>query len=71
MIEEAKKETELDYLQVFELNVASNKDHNNLQEITHRQEQPEYSRKICVPVKKAIKEKIFVINNTMLLSSEY
>ncbi|SNY26891.1 protein of unknown function [Orenia metallireducens] len=74
MIEEARKEVALDYLQIFKLSKYS-KNGRGLQRIIHTQEQPEYERTIYVPVEKCINEKVYVIDDkthsTMLLASEY
>ena len=61
-----------DYLQVFELTVSKRQ-----QELEHRQEQPQYSKRYVLLrfLSKPITEKIFVIDSgdysTMMLASEY
>lgn len=76
-IEELKaSEVLVDYLQIFELSI-QNINGEKIQIIIHRQEEPEYSRKVEIPIQeKGIKEKIYVIDDgadyiTMLLASEY
>lgn len=59
-----------DHLQVFDLHPVG-----NLQSVTHRSEQPEYSKDYLLPSDGPITEKIYVIDNgshsTMLLANEY
>lgn len=63
---------EKDYLQVFELYVSEGQ-----QELEHRQEQPQYSKRYVLLrfLSKPITAKIFVIDSgeysTMMLASEY
>jgi len=68
------KEKEIDYLQVFELSTW-NRNEIMFQNIEHRQEEPKYKRVYKVPIKEAIMEKVFVIDNgcqsTMMLAEEY
>ena len=65
-------EVEKDYLQVFELYASEGQ-----QELEHRQEKPQYSKKYVLLrfLSKPITEKIFVIDSgdysTMMLASEY
>jgi hypothetical protein len=59
-----------DYLQIFMLSVE-----NGQQKIVHKQEQPEYSKELLIPLEKPISAKIYVIDDethsTMLLAEEY
>ena len=75
LIEEAKKDTKLDYLQVFELERVENKENKVIQKVTHRQEVPEYRKVIHLEIKDPVDEKVFAIDDkshsTMLLASEY
>ena len=60
----------MDYLQVFEI-----EGNGTILEITHRQEQPEYTEKYKLKFDQDIKEKVFVIDDiehiTFLLAEEY
>ncbi len=69
---------QLDYLQVFNLEIAG----ENTQKIIHHQEVPEYREEYIIPdIERPIKAKVFVIDSqsdieeesytTMLLASEY
>ena len=65
-----------DYLQVFELKKI-NVHGKTFQQITHKQEQPEYKKVIAVPISEdeCFNGKVFVIDDvshcTMLLAEEY
>ena len=69
-------EIDIDYLQIFQLSVQSIEG-EDVQIINHRQEEPEYSEKLEMPIQdKGINEKVYVIDDgadyiTMLLASEY
>lgn len=69
-----EKETELDYLQVFELKKAR-VDDIFFQLVEHRQEVPEYKKEYRIFPKEMVNAKIFVIDDethsTMLLAEEY
>lgn len=69
-----KKEKELDYLQVFELDCERVGD-TTFQKIQHRQEVPAYEKTCYIFAEGAVKAKIFVIDDgeysTMLLAEEY
>ena len=73
-IEQARKKTNLDYLQVFRL---SQKIHDGklIQIIRHTQERPAHGQTISFYFDAPVTEKIFVIDDgayaTMLLSDEY
>ena len=75
--EQAKKDEELevDYLQVFQLEPNGIKDGQEIQQVIHSQEKLDYKRIIYVPVKKAVNEKLFAIDDkshsTLLLAKEY
>ncbi|MFW6029875.1 MAG: DUF960 family protein [Halanaerobiales bacterium] len=81
MIEKARKKTQLDYLQVFNLeaySVTIDKGHKYkvwIQKITHFQEEPSFKQLDFLSLDVPINEKIYVIDNkeysTMLLSREY
>jgi hypothetical protein len=76
MIDNQKEEElELDYLQVFELEPVKDELGNILQQITHFQEIPDRKNLVKIPVGKAVREKIYVIDSveyvTMLLATEY
>ncbi len=74
MIGLAQQETQLDYLQVFQLYPVRDKG-NVMQKIVHTQEQPSYRKTICIPCEDPVKAKIFCIDDgthsTMLLAEEY
>ena len=74
MIEEARRKTQLDYLQVFELYVVHD-DGKPMQKVIHTQEQPTYKNVKAFPCDKPVRAKIFCIDDethsTMLLASEY
>ncbi|SEL57532.1 protein of unknown function [Ruminococcus sp. YRD2003] len=59
-----------DHLQIFDL-----KKIGCMQSITHRSEQPEYSKTYLLPSENPVAEKLYVIDDgghsTMLLASEY
>jgi Staphylococcal protein of unknown function (DUF960) len=63
-----------DYLQVFELDCIT-KDERIKQQIVHSQEQPSYRTEEIITCQKAIRAKIYVIDEsdhcTMLLANEY
>ena len=73
-IDEAKKKTELDYLQVFDLS-ANTKDGLIMQKVIHHQEKPQYKDCFYLMCDKPISAKVFCIDDgdhsTMLLSKEY
>ena len=70
MIEVARQETELDYLQIFEL-----KRYEKLQTIVHRQEEPEFEKEYLMAADEIVREKVYIIDSgeycTMLLAGEY
>ena len=74
MIEAARQETTLDYLQVFRLYPAYEKG-EPMQKIVHTQEQPTYQKTVCFPCEHPVQAKIFCIDDethsTMLLADEY
>ena len=74
MIEAARQETTLDYLQVFRLYPAYEKG-ESMQKIVHTQEQPPYQKTVCFPCEHPVQAKIFCIDDethsTMLLADEY
>lgn len=69
-----KKNFQIDYLQVFELNPVKNSSYFN-QEMIHSQEVPYYKNVILFSTKEAVTAKIFVIDDkdhsTMMLADEY
>ena len=71
LIEEARAEVELDYLQVFEIS----QENSGLVHIVHEQEQPEYRKEVFALCGSVDNYKIFVIDDsthsTMLLAEEY
>ena len=75
MIDEERKQRQtLDYLQVFVLRPVY-ENGVEMQEITHKQEQPWRKKKIIVESESPVSAKIFVIDDTthitMLLNNEY
>lgn len=71
LIDGRKKESEMDYLQVFQLTVQG-----RLQHIEHRQEEPPYEAQFAVETDaEPVHAKIFVIDDgshsTILLAEEY
>lgn len=74
MIETARWETPLDYLQVFQLYPAHEQD-VAMQKVIHTQEQPPYGKTLCFPCENPVRAKIFCIDDethsTMLLADEY
>lgn len=74
MIEAARQETTLDYLQVFRLYPTCEKG-EPMQKIVHTQEQPPYRKTLCFPCENPVRAKIFCIDDethsTMLLADEY
>lgn len=74
LLDDAKKNHELDYLQVFNLSVERH-NHVDLQKIIHTQEQPRWSRTVYYPVKNLVTAKVFAIDDedhhTFLLADEY
>lgn len=74
MIETARRETPLDYLQVFQLYPAHEQG-NSVQKVIHTQEQPPYRKILCFPCENPVQAKIFCIDDethsTMLLADEY
>jgi len=70
MIELARQETELDYLQIFNLSR-----YEKLQKIVHCQEKPEFEKQYLMAVEEIVREKVYVIDSgdyfTMLLAREY
>ncbi len=81
LIEKARKKTELDYLQVFELkphkvNINDEGKHEvYIQKIKHFQEKPSYSTEAYLPLANPVIDKVYVIDSkeycTMLLADEY
>ena len=73
MIEDARKQTALDYLQIFRLKIETVNNVLN-QQILHKQEQPPYSASLTFPCTSPITDKIYVIDDgdysTMLFASE-
>ena len=73
MIDDARLQTELDYLQVFELKEITVED-MPMQEVVHFQEQPEYRTRLTFPFAEPINTKLYIIDDgeysTMLLPSE-
>lgn len=69
-----KKSKEIDYLQVYDMEVE-----NGNQKITHTSEEPEYKKEYVIQVEELITAKIFIIEDdygdklveTMLLAEEY
>ncbi len=74
MIETARRETQLDYLQVFRLYPAHEQG-NDMQKVIHTQEQPPYRKTFDFPCENPVRAKIFCIDDethsTMLLADEY
>ena len=70
MIEIARVENELDYLQIFELSK-----YKSIQKIIHKQEQPEFERQYLMAADEIVREKVYVIDSgeycMMLLAKEY
>lgn len=71
LIDERKKESEMDYLQVFQLTIQG-----RLQHIEHHQEEPPYKARFAVETDaEPVNAKIFVIDDgshsTILLAEEY
>lgn len=76
LVEEARQETELDYLQVFELTPEQDVTLSTpVQKIIHRQEQPPYKKEYLFPIEQTVEEKIFIIDShtyaTCMLAREY
>ena len=76
LVELARGETDLDYLQVFELSPLGKKlEGRSIQRIRHFQEQPPYEREMLVSVEQPVREKIYIIDSgeysTLLLPREY
>lgn len=77
MVDSLRKVKELDYLQVFELEVTGCKEDGTLvQVIKHSQEQPDYSRVWNTPIiEEGVTGKIYIIDDgavaTMLWANEY
>ena len=81
LIELAGQQTELDYLQVFELEPVKMEGNCVVQKIIHRQEQPAYQHTVHLTLPEVAKAKIFVIAGTgddgltpietMMLAEEY
>ncbi len=73
-IDEARKKTELDYLQVFDL-LPEVKDGLLMQKVIHHQEKPQYKNCIYLMCDNPISAKVFCIDDgdhsTMLLANEY
>jgi hypothetical protein len=74
MVESIRGHMELDYLQVFELDILP----SGIQVVTHRMEQPLYKRVyylVELPIQFAFKKTVYVIDNdayvTMMLAEEY
>ena len=71
---EAMEVNEKDYLQIFELNESA-ENGKVIQHIIHRQESPVYKEEHFISAKKAINDKVYIIDDgdlcTMLLSEEY
>ena len=74
MIETARQETPLDYLQIFRL-YPVHEQGVAMQKGIHTQEQPPYSKRLCIPCENPVRAKIFCIDDethsTMLLADEY
>lgn len=74
MIETARQEVPLDYLQVFRLYPAHEQG-VTMQKVIHTQEQPPYRKTLCFPCENPVRAKIFCIDDethsTMLLADEY
>ena len=81
MIERARDETELDYLQVYDLKphrvrVGSDPDKEVfIQKVMHHQEQPHYSSETYLPITEPISDRVFIIDSgeysTLLMADEY
>ena len=74
MIEEARPNIQLDYLQIFRLSVINTGD-ITIQKIIHEQERPPYKTDAVFPAFDTYSGKIYVIDDgthsTMLLPEEY
>ena len=74
MIETARQETPLDYLQIFRL-YPVHEQGVAMQKVIHTQEQPPYQKTLCFPCENPVRAKIFCIDDethsTMLLADEY
>ena len=77
LIEEARREVKLDYLQVFDFKPyrLDSSEGPVLQRIIHFQEQPSYRRSLLISSENVIRNKFYAIDNseytTLLLSREY
>ncbi len=71
LIDSLEEESEMDYLQVFELSIANNK----LQKVEHRMEVPTYHKEYFIEIDNPVNNKVFIIDDgfctTAMLSEEY
>lgn len=74
LIEEARKQTELDYLQIFHLSKVSING-VTMQKVTHIQENPKYKNEAFLLCNHTINNKVYCIDDeshsTMLFANEY
>lgn len=74
LIDEARQQTELDYLQIFNLSKVI-VDGVTMQKVTHIQEQPKYKNEVFLLCSNAINNKVYCIDDethsTMLFANEY
>lgn len=74
LIDEARQQTELDYLQIFNLSKVI-VDGITMQKVTYSQENPKYKNEAFLLCNKAINNKVYCIDDethsTMLFADEY
>lgn len=74
LIEEARHQIELDYLQIFHLNKVT-VDGVTIQKVTHLQENPKYKNEVYIFCNDVITNKVYCIDDethsTMLFADEY
>ncbi|KAF0194367.1 MAG: hypothetical protein FD169_1836 [Bacillota bacterium] len=74
LIEQVGSDSELDYLQVFNLDTSQDGS-GTIQLMVHSQEVPAYSKQYAIPSQTTLKAKVYVIDDgaysTMLFAEEY
>ncbi|HFR4142337.1 TPA: DUF960 family protein [Bacillus cereus] len=75
LIEAARNQIKLDYLQTFKCSIISGSGNISLQKIVHSQEVPPYKNTINIKCERIINAKVFVIDSgdycTLMLAEEY